>query len=119
GASAASASGSGSSAAQMSAPKGPSLPPSPGLTSGPIKVVGYPLTVSTGMNDPADIVGWTKDGAEYGYCASIGARGIPKTDCDFVRADGSHHTLSSDDAKGYSPGADKALKEWVKDQAVP
>lgn len=71
------------------------------------------------MNDPADIVGWTKDGSEYGYCASIGARGIPKTDCDFVRADSSHHTLSSDDAKGYSPGADKSLREWVKDQAVP
>ena len=106
-------------ASVASAPAPPSLPSPPPLAPAPIRVVGYPLTVSTGMNDPADIVGFTRDGAEYGYCGTVGARYPAVTSCDFVRRDGTHHLLSSDDHDGFVPAKKKALDAWVRDQGVP
>ncbi len=72
------------------------------------------------MNDPAGVVGFTNDSAEYGYCATIGARDPAVTRCDFVRRDGTHHTLSThDDRDNYSPKLSKALTDWTHDQGVP
>ncbi len=95
------------------------LPAPPSLAPGAIRVVGYPLTVSTGMNDPADVVGFTSDGSEYGYCDTIGARSEPATKCDFVRRDGTHHLFGSDDDGGnYIASREKAMRAWVKEQGV-
>lgn len=97
----------------------PSLPSPAPIASGPIRVVNYPLTVSTGMNDPADVVGFTSDGEEYGYCDTIGAREPPATRCDFVRRDGTHHLLSSDENDFYSAKKAAELGAWVKTHGVP
>ena len=102
-----------------SAPAPASLPAPPPLAPAPIRVVGYPLTVSTGMNDPADVVGFTRDGAEYGYCNTVEARTPAVTHCDFVRRDGTHHLFDSDDDRGFVPAKQKALDAWVREQGVP
>lgn len=89
------------------------LPRPPAVAASPIKVVGYPKSVATGMNDPAAWVGFTNDGSEYGYCAELGARDPSSTTCETVLRDGSTKIRSSDDAKhDYSPALMKELSAW-------
>lgn len=89
------------------------LPQPPVLARSPVKVVGYPRTVATGMNDPARWVGFTSDGAEYGYCAELGGRDPQMTICETLLRDGTTKLRSSDDAKhDFSPGLMKELSTW-------
>jgi hypothetical protein len=64
------------------------------------------------MNDPAEWVGFTSDGAEYGYCAELGGRDPQLTRCETLLRDGTSKSRSSDDAQGYSASAMKALTTW-------
>lgn len=83
------------------------LPRPPTLARGPVTLVGYPKTVATGSNDPAQWVGFTSDGAEYGYCAELGARNPRVTECQTILRDGSRRTRSSDGANhDFSPAGD-------------
>jgi hypothetical protein len=50
------------------------LPEPAQIPVGAIRVKGYPENVRTGMNDPADWAGFTKDGNEFGFCATVGAK---------------------------------------------
>ena len=59
---------------------------------GPIRVAGYSRTVGTGMNDPAHVVGFTKDSREFGYCSAFGGRDPQSTMCEFVDRDGKERT---------------------------
>lgn len=88
--------------------------------SAPVKTVGYPRSVMLGMNDPADVAGFTSDGSEYGYCATLGARDPPSTHCVTVLRDGTTKLRSSDDAKGnYSKTLASAVDAWVKSSGIP
>ena len=87
---------------------------------GPIRVAGYSRTVGTGMNDPAHVVGFTKDSREFGYCSAFGGRDPQSTMCEFVDRDGKERTLGDDDAKGnYAPKKHAEIVAWLKDAGVP
>jgi hypothetical protein len=58
--------------ASASAAPIPTAPASPSTV--PIDVRGYPHAIRQGMNDPASYVGWTKDGALFGWCGVQGGR---------------------------------------------
>lgn len=89
------------------------LPHPPALAPSPVKVVGYPRSVGTGMNDPARWVGFTSDGSEYGYCAELGGRDPQVTSCETIARDGTTKLRSSDDTKGnFSPALMKELGAW-------
>jgi hypothetical protein len=80
-----------------------------------MKVVGYPASIATGMNDPADVVGFTNDGSEYGYCATIGARDPAMTMCETIQRDGTKKVRSTDDESGqYSKARATSLDAWIK-----
>lgn len=71
------------------------------------------------MNDPADVVGFTTDGAEYGYCATLGARDPATTSCVTTLADGTTKTRRTDDAKGdYSATLAKDLATWQRSSGL-
>ena len=80
-----------------------------------MRIVGYPASIATGMNDPADVVGFTADGSEYGYCASIEAREPPTTTCKTLQRDGTSKVRSTDDESGqYSTARATSLDAWMK-----
>jgi hypothetical protein len=89
-----------------------SFPKAATVPEGPVQIHGYPSPLSSGMNDPAAWVGFTSDGAEYGYCAELGGRDPQLTRCETVLRDGTTKIRSSDDAQGYSATAMKALTAW-------
>lgn len=86
--------------------------PKPAGRRGAIRVVGYPKTVGTGMNDPADWVGFTTDGSEYGYCGNFGGRDPQMTKCETVLRDGSSKKRDSEKGDFYSAAAMKELSAW-------
>ncbi|MGC4065295.1 MAG: hypothetical protein QM784_11740 [Polyangiaceae bacterium] len=88
------------------------LPKPASVPEGPVKIDGYPVSISSGMNDPARWVGFTTDGAEYGYCAELGGRDPQVTRCETVLRDGTTKLRTSEDARGYSASAMKALTAW-------
>lgn len=88
------------------------LPKPPARARGPLRVVGYPKTVGTGMNDPADWVGFTTDGAEYGYCGNFGGRDPQVTRCVTVLRDGTEKKRDSERGDFYSAAAMKELSTW-------
>lgn len=94
------------------------LPDPPPVARGAIKVVGYPTNVSTGMNDPAHLVGFTSDDSEYGYCMTLEAREPGLTKCETILRDGTTQKRSSDDAKGFSPASFRALSAWMKSSGM-
>lgn len=91
------------------------LPKPPRLARAAMKVVGYPASISTGMNDPAHIVGFTADGDEYGYCATLSAPEPATTTCTSVRRDGTRTRRSTDDASHeYSKVLADDLAAWIR-----
>jgi hypothetical protein len=82
---------------------------------GPIRVTGYSRVVSTGMNDPAHIVGFTRDGSQFGYCALSGGTDPQLLSCELVDRQG-HMVRSSDDG----PASKHAeMIRWLSDVGMP
>ncbi len=86
---------------------------------GPVRVRGYSRVVSTGMNDPAHIVGFTRDDSQFGYCARSGGIDPQVLSCDFVDRQG--RTVRTSD---YGPNADFRPKQhaemirWLSDAGM-
>jgi hypothetical protein len=84
---------------------------------GPIVATGYPTKIGTGMDDYADWVGFTSDGARFGYCSHYG--GLGQLDCVYRDASG---TLGKDtDVVAHpetapsplDPLKTKAIEKWI------
>lgn len=86
---------------------------------GPIRVKGFSRSVSTGMNDPAERAGYSKDGSYFGYCASIGAREPDVTTCEFTDRSGRLTKLSSEKNDAFDSTSKKALDAWLDANAIP
>ena len=82
---------------------------------GPIVVRGYPHGISNGMNDPAHAVGFSADGAEYGYCAEIAARDPPFSFCETLTREGTTVRRSSDERESFDAAKKRALDAWIRD----
>ncbi len=89
------------------------LPEPPQLAPGPIRVKGYPDNVRNGMNDPADWAGFTKDGAEFGYCATVGAKDPVTEICNTVDRKSKLVTRTSENrAQQHDNKLAEDLKKW-------
>lgn len=82
----------------------------------PIKVRGYPHEIRTGMNDPATYVGWTKDGALFGWCGSQGGRATFM--CELVDRDGKTTKKSDVSGEDVDPKKKKAILDWLRDNGI-
>jgi hypothetical protein len=86
---------------------------------GPLLVVGYPHNILNGMNDPAEWVGWTTDGAQFGYCEQGSGRSADDTFCLFQGRDGTFEKRTSDDAHGNTSSANaRAIEAWLRDNGI-
>lgn len=108
------------SASSVPASSTPVLPWSsaPPLTS-PIVVRGYPHPIRNGMNDPAQYVGWSKDGATFGYCVTGGGRDPQVTTCELVDAAGKVTRMDSETNHEFDPKKKKQIDDWLKANAIP
>jgi hypothetical protein len=92
--------------------------PTPTLSPrGPIKVAGYPTELRTCLPDPAENAGFTRDGAELGYCVHA-----MSTRCELVDRAGHTRLLTSrksDDSPAPDPAKDRAIAAFVKDSGLP
>jgi hypothetical protein len=104
--------------ASASADAWPAALPSPKLPSrGPITVIGYPSDLRTCLPDPAENAGFTKDGAELGYCMHA-----MTTRCELVDRGGHTRLLSSqknDDSPAGDPAKERAIAAFIKDSGLP
>lgn len=89
------------------------------LVAGPIVVKGYPHAIRNGMNDPAQYVGWSKDGASFGYCATGGGRDPQVTTCELLDASGKVTKMTSESNNDFDPKKKKAIDDWLKANAIP
>lgn len=106
---------------------GPQPPPLPDLTefgvrpspSGPLVITGYPHDVRNGMNDPAQWVGWSKDGELFGYCQQGSGRSDKDTACTFQRRDGAYDHRTSDNGRD-EPDLRKVkeIEDWLRDNGI-
>ncbi len=114
------ASASASALASASAPAlaWPSSLPTPQLPPpGPIKTIGYPADVRTCLPDPATDAGFTRDGAELGYCMHGMA-----TVCELLDRSGHKRSLTSsrsDGMPGPDSAQDKVIAAFVKESGLP
>ena len=88
----------------------------PAIGTVPIKVRGYPHEIRTGMNDPATYVGWTKDGALFGWCGSQGGRATFM--CGLVDRDGKTTKKSDESGDEIDPNKKKAILSWLRDNGI-
>lgn len=105
----------------------PSSHPSPSASSatstadaatGPIVVKGYPHEIRNGMNDPAGHVGWTRDGALFGYCAEFGGEG-PTLHCEFIDASGAATKMVSTTNDNPDAKKRREILDFLRDRGVP
>jgi hypothetical protein len=90
------------------------------VTRGPIKVVGFPKTVYTGMNDPAGDAGFSADGADFGYCDDTTAADEPRITCVTIDPQGKRTTRSSEaTSKGAVHMKVPELKAWMAARKLP
>lgn len=89
---------------------------SPAPSNVPIAVRGYPHEIRTGMNDPATYVGWTKDGALFGWCGTQGGR--PTFVCELVDRDGKTTTKSDVSGDDLDPKKQKAILDWLRENGI-
>ena len=108
-----------------SPPSAPAVPltgikaPAP-TPRGPIKVVGFPKTVYTGMNDPAKNAGFSADGTEFGYCDDTTAADEPRITCVTIDPQGKRTIRSSDaTAKGAVHVKLPELSAWMAAKKFP
>ena len=96
----------------------PEALPKPVLAApGPIKVIGFPTDLTTCLPDPAEHAGFTKDGAELGYCM----HGM-NTRCELVDHAGHTRKLTSTkeaDSPATDPAKEKEIGAWVKEAGLP
>jgi hypothetical protein len=95
-------------------------PAEPASSRGPIRITGYTRVVSTGMNDPAHVVGFTRDGSQFGYCARSGGIDPQVLSCEFVDHDG--HTVRTSDYGSnadFHPDRHAEMIRWLSDAGVP
>jgi hypothetical protein len=96
----------------------PAALPRPALAApGPIKAIGFPTDVTTCLPDPAEHAGFTKDGAELGYCM----HGM-NTRCELVDRAGKTRTMSSakeGDSPASDPAKEKEIAAFVKESGLP
>lgn len=89
-------------------------------TRGPIKVVGFPKTVYTGMNDPAKYAGFSADGTDFGYCDDTTAADDPRLTCVTIDPQGKRTKRSSDaSTKGAVHVKLPELKAWMATKKFP
>lgn len=69
------------------------------------------------MNDPASYVGWSKDGALFGWCGTQGGR--PTFICELVDRDGKLARKSDESGDDIDPKKKKALLDWLRDNGIP
>jgi hypothetical protein len=103
--------------ARSDAGSAPAAPPAPG--PGVVKVKGYPHPLRNGMNDPARRFGFSKDGAEFGYCAELGGRDPQVTRCELVRRDGKKTTMTSETGGAFDPAKKRAIDSWLDENSIP
>ena len=112
------ASASASQNASVGADAWPTALPTPTLPSrGAIKVTGYPTDLRTCLPDPAENAGFTKDGAELGYCM----HGM-STRCELVDRSGHTRFLSSqksDDSPAGDPAKERDITTFLADSGLP
>jgi hypothetical protein len=82
----------------------------------PIKVRGYPHAIRQGMNDPATYVGWTKDGALFGWCGVQGGR--PTFVCELVDRNGKTTKKSDESGDDLDPKKKKAILDWLQENGI-
>jgi hypothetical protein len=87
----------------------PALPP-----PGPIKVVGYPTAIKTCLPDPAEHAGFTKDGAELGYCMN----GM-STKCELVDRAGTKRVMSSRKDGDSDPAKERVIAAFIEESKLP
>ena len=97
----------------------PAAPSAPPALAGPIAIKGYPHAIRNGMNDPAQYVGWSKDGATFGYCATGGGRDPQVTTCELVDGAGKVTRMTSESNNAFDPKKKKQIDEWLKANAIP
>lgn len=68
------------------------------------------------MNDPASYVGWSKDGALFGWCGTQGGR--PTFICELVDRGGKLTRKSDDAGEDLDPKKKKALLDWLRDNGI-
>jgi hypothetical protein len=90
------------------------------VARGPIKVVGFPKTVYTGMNDPAKEAGFSADGADFGYCDDTTAADEPRITCVTIDRQGKRTKRTSDSgAKGAVQMKLAELGAWKAAKKLP
>lgn len=96
----------------------PAALPTPSLPApGPIKVVGYPSDIRTCLPDPAEHAGFTRDGAELGYCM----HGM-NTRCELVDRAGNTRLMTSQrgkDSPDSDPAKEKVIEAFLKESKLP
>jgi hypothetical protein len=106
-------------------PATPATAPPPSLTApsfgspGPIRVHGYPARIRTGGNDPAHHFGFSRDGAELGYCNTDG--GLGATWCEVIERDGKLRAFDTrkEAEKNEHEGPHlQAIEQWLKTQGI-
>ncbi len=90
------------------------------VARGPIKVLGFPKTVYTGMNDPATAAGFSADGVDFGYCDDTTAADEPRITCVTLDQQGKRTKRSSDSpAKGAVHMKLPELTAWMATKNLP
>lgn len=94
--------------------------PPPVRSLGPIRAVGYPVPIRTGVNDPAHHAGFTSDGELFGGCHTDG--GLGAIHCAFVDRAGAWHRQSNtaEAEKDIADGPEqRAIEAWLRARGVP
>jgi hypothetical protein len=68
------------------------------------------------MNDPASYVGFTKDGAFFGWCGVQGGR--PTFMCELVDRDGKTSTKNDVSGEDLDPKKRKAIVDWLRENGI-
>ena len=96
----------------------PAALPAPVMPApGPIKVVGFPADLKTCLPDPAENAGFTRDGAELGYCV----HGM-STKCELVDRAGTTRIMTSrrnDDSPDSDPAKERVINAFLKESKLP
>jgi hypothetical protein len=96
------------------------LPNPQASVRGPIVVTGYSRTVLTGMNDPAEWSGFSRDGAHFGYCYEEPAGEPPLgIHCSVLDRAGGATLHSTNGAKGFDRQKKKELDAWLRETGLP
>lgn len=96
----------------------PKLPLPVPATAGPLRVRGYPSPLNTGMSDPAESFGFTRDGEKIAHCSFDICCATENFECRLVGRDGKEEVRSSFSMadSGTTPTTLAALRAFVRDE---